>query len=166
MIPYIENYENPRIGDFFMVRTVRFSRNNSIFEFPVVDRPHRDYAYGLDKSHYHIDWRFMPEAEVNEHHSYQVSNYRYKLKNAEYFSPIMESEAVGEFFSPWRYKRDYQFPEGTFKLLEAAMKGTKMKKMKCPHHGTNLVSCRIVDDVVTCPQHGLKWNVKTGELVL
>lgn len=168
MIPYIENYENPQIGDFFMVRTVEFNRNNKVFHFPVVDKMHRDGKHGLDKPHYHIDWRFMPEFELEAHSNWNNNIYKKAYcNNSEFFTPITKDEVIREYYNCFQYLRDNRkFPEWGFPSLEKAMKNCKMVNMKCPHHGTNLVSCKPVDGVVTCPQHGLKWNVKTGELVV
>ena len=43
------------------------------------------------------------------------------------------------------------------------MKNSKMKDMKCPHHNTNLTSCKAVNGVLTCPMHGLRWDITTGK---
>lgn len=169
MIPYIENYKNPQVGDFFMVRTVRFKRNGCIFYWPVVDKSHADSPHEQPQSHYHIDWRFMPETEIVIQRNYYHHLYpKWKELNAEYYAPIMEVDKLQEYFFKYEYLRDFDFPLNSFKHLEQEMlqKGCKMKKMKCPHHGTNLISCKSIDGVVTCPQHGLRWNVKTGELIL
>lgn len=48
--------------------------------------------------------------------------------------------------------------------LEAAYTGCTMKNMICPHRGLPLVDCEQKDGVVTCPGHGLRWNIATGKL--
>jgi hypothetical protein len=64
-----------------------------------------------------------------------------------------------------------EFPEYPRELaswlpaLEKSCSGLTMQNMTCPHRGTPLESCSPDGDVVTCPAHGLRWNVKTGELV-
>lgn len=164
MKPYIDNYENPQIGESFMVRTVKLSRNGKIFIWPVVDEKHTDEGYGQPKPHYHVDWRFMPEKIIQEQRDF----YNFEEKEKEYFMPVMEYETIEELYMDWEYLRDHYFPEtNTFSDLRKFMeeKKARMKKMRCPHHKTNLTSCKPVNDVVTCPQHGLKWNIKTGELV-
>jgi hypothetical protein len=167
MKPYIENYENPQIGDLFMVRTVRFARNGRIFIWPVVDHIHTDEGYGQPNPHYHIDWRFMSQKIINEQRAWFALGLNPEIET-EYFVPIMKDELIEEFYMEWEYLRDHCFPKTqTFSALRDLMlqKGAKMKRMRCPHHGTNLLSCKPVDGVVTCPQHGLKWNIKTGVLV-
>lgn len=49
--------------------------------------------------------------------------------------------------------------------LEAECAHLKMTNMICPHRGLPLQGCQQDGDVVQCPGHGLRWNVKTGELV-
>ncbi len=167
MIPDIENYVNPQIGDFFMVRTVRFKRRNRTYLWPVVDHIHTDEGYGQPAPHYHIDWRFMSQFLVWEHRN-NVDLIMWPEIEKEYFSPIMEDEVIGQLRMKWKYRRDHCFPETRgFRLLKELMveRNAKMKNFKCAHHGTNLVSCKPVDGIITCPQHGLKWNAKTGELV-
>lgn len=170
MIPFIENYDNPQIGDFFMVRTVEFSRNNYVFEWPVFSESHTDEGV-QDSEHYHIDWRFMEEKVIKELRDGYKKLYPGGWGNVvetENYSPIMKYEMIKETFKSWKYLRDFVFPNDyEFWVIRKKMLdcGAKMKKMKCPHHGTSLVSCKPVNGVVTCPQHGLKWNTLTGELI-
>jgi len=37
--------------------------------------------------------------------------------------------------------------------------------MICPHKGVCLKSMPVIDGVVRCPAHGLRWNAETGEAV-
>ena len=52
-----------------------------------------------------------------------------------------------------------------YKLFETACDGLKMTGMKCPHRGTDLTNCPVVEGVVTCPAHGMRWRVEDGSLV-
>lgn len=49
--------------------------------------------------------------------------------------------------------------------LEAAYAHDHLRNGVCPHKGIDLTTCPVVDGVVTCPGHGLRWNVETGKLV-
>jgi hypothetical protein len=171
MIPYIENYENPQIGDFFMVKTVKFKRNNVIFEWPVFADSHTDEGVGQEKEHYHVDWRFMDNKYILEQRMTFRRHYPGGwgfATETENYAPILKEDMIEESIKSWQYKRDFKLPN-KYEFIEVTKEmlacGAKMKKMRCPHHGTNLTSCKPVDGVVTCPQHGLKWNVNTGELV-
>ena len=41
-------------------------------------------------------------------------------------------------------------------------KDKKIRAGKCPHKGVQLGSCPVVDGVVTCPAHGLRFSAETG----
>ena len=51
--------------------------------------------------------------------------------------------------------------------LEQKLAGARIKCGKCPHRGLPLESLPREPgiDIVTCPGHGLRWNLKTGELI-
>ena len=51
--------------------------------------------------------------------------------------------------------------------LEAAYADTRLKAgLICPHRGADLSTFQPdKNGCVTCPLHGLQWNVETGELV-
>ena len=166
----IQDVENPQIGDFFMVRCVRIQRGspNKGFWFPVVDNPHRDGKYGLDTPHYHIDWRFVSDGNImDQRNYYRSAGIETGVQETEYIAPVLEEEVIEERYLPLRYQRDHSFPEITaFDKLKEAMKDSVMQNLTCPHHKTSLKSCKAVDGVLTCPQHGLKWNIKTGKQVI
>lgn len=49
--------------------------------------------------------------------------------------------------------------------LEMAYSGQRLKRgLVCPHKGTDLSTIKPDGMVITCPLHGLRWNVRTGEL--
>lgn len=49
--------------------------------------------------------------------------------------------------------------------LETAYAHDHLRNGICPHKGIDLTTCPVVYGVVTCPGHGLRWNVETGKLV-
>jgi len=164
----IESTINPIIGERYLVKTIKFIRNGLLLEWPVFSDFHKDNKQDnlLEEEHYHIDWRFMEEKYVEEHrkHNQKLSN-KWKNTNAEYYSPIMKREMIGEVYKEWMYLRDFDIPEIDNSSLRIRLKRSRMRNFICPHHGTNLKSCKAINNVLVCPQHGLKWNVKTGELV-
>lgn len=76
-------------------------------------------------------------------------------------------------FNPARYEKALAAGDGTYpnkvtsKLEEVcAGKRINAKNPICPHRGISLASFPVDDDgCVTCPGHGLKWNLTTGEMV-
>ena len=54
---------------------------------------------------------------------------------------------------------------GGKKLLLANVDGTFFAiQQKCPHFGANLCKGKLDGHVVTCPMHGARFDVKTGQL--
>jgi len=164
----IEDCENPIFGESYLVRTVKFIRNFRVLEWPVTDKEHEDRIEDnfLEESHYHIDWRFMPNSFLFEHREHnQKLSIKWKYTNAEYVSPILKSEVIEESYKCWIYKRDHsELKVGNNKLFER-LKGARMRNFVCPHQGTNLKSCRIRNKSIQCPNHGLIWSVETGNLI-
>lgn len=160
----ITNVSNPIIGEYYQVKCVIV---NTIWR-PVFDKSHCDNKkHALNKEHYHQDWRFVPEELVLAQRRVFSSKMYDPLphENREYFAPIMKSQAYGEEYRPMEYLRHFNHFSGKFGTLEQDMKKAKMKNMICPHHKTNLKSCIPINGVLQCPQHGLKWNIKTGDLI-
>ena len=70
---------------------------------------------------------------------------------------------------PAEYKRVY--PDNPtyllpwIKELEEAYANCRLgPDMKCPHRGTDLHGLEVRNDRITCPLHGLSWNLKSGRL--
>lgn len=166
----IENVEKPIIGKIYLVKCVRSKRPFVIGKHyqwcPVFGEKHHDKELYLEKIHYHIDWRFMPQKYLEEHHqNYQNKGWYLGIQNTYFYSPMMEYEIEEERYLPLEYLQDFEhFPDHSFDELLELYKNVKMKDMICPHKKANLKSCKVENDIVTCPCHGLKWNVKTGYL--
>lgn len=61
-------------------------------------------------------------------------------------------------------------PNSPVKVLEKHFAGCKLRERCCPHKGTELGSMprSCLPDgrtCVTCPAHGLNWDMKTGEMI-
>src|SRR6478609_11117185 len=142
----IEEIEDPEIGNFYLVRTVKFIRNNRVLNWPVIDKAHRDSIehHLLDKPHYHIDWRFMNSDILDEHRQFNSRLvHLYAKTRSEYYSPILEKDKMSETYEKWQYLRHHDFPDDfDNELLKKDFIHIKMKGEKCPHHGTNLKGCK------------------------
>lgn len=60
------------------------------------------------------------------------------------------------------------YPHGVAPWMERLSEhyaGTCLKRNVCPHRGYDLSREPVVDGIVTCPLHGLRWNVGTGTCV-
>ena len=72
---------------------------------------------------------------------------------------------------PRRYNGEYPpYPEefmmrGWLPELEQAYRDHRIKEnLICPHKGGDLRGSPVVDGKVTCPLHGLRWDLRTGKL--
>jgi hypothetical protein len=151
---------------------------------PVIGPEHQDAEIiGFPWKHWHVDWRFASEGvfkrTVRQKFGFQDSGI--------VFNYVLQRFPVQQENDGTKYETDEAFhlgevavrrvtckramPAYPYKLatwlpkLATACAGMRMKNMVCPHRGMPLKGCPLNGDVVTCPGHGLRWNVKTGELV-
>ena len=61
---------------------------------------------------------------------------------------------------PSEFMAEHWLPE-----LEEAYRHHRIKQsLVCPHKGGDLAGSRVVNGTVTCPLHGLRWDLRTGKL--
>lgn len=149
---------------------------------PVMGPLHRDVGpVNFPWLHWHVDLRFVSAkvyAELNKvwHGSpFATPLQKFSLK-WETGGPQGMGERTDDSFVDGdvverRLKCKRQFPAYPFtkakwlSKLAGELKDVRMQGMVCPHRGIPLNGCPLDGDVVTCPGHGLRWNVKTGEVV-
>lgn len=146
---------------------------------PVIGPMHEDAEHvNFPYEHWHIDWRFfskrMFDKVIMPAH---VLLPKYKTPEQYLYAwPVQQKDLNGRAIVArpveqrrMTCKRTFpEFPRHAAKWipeLECAYAGSQMKNMRCPHRGIPLDGLSVMDDVVTCPAHGLRWNVKTGALV-
>lgn len=122
-----------------------------------------DGAVNFPHSHWHIDLRFI---SIPSRWNVQFLAGTPIMKNDLCGRPVV---IAGPELRLRKCKREmpiYPFPRAKWlaKLNEECAH-LRMKNMVCPHRGLPLSGCPMDGDVVTCPGHGLRWNIKTGELV-
>lgn len=167
------------------VKAIRGHRWDRLFGgewVPVIGPEHRDgEIIGFPYLHYHIDWRFASKrlfkrasqrysfvAPMDDRNVYNRVLHRWPIQNKQ---ETMEDPFHSGGIVLRRRKCQREFPDYPRDLatwlpaLEKSCAGLTMQNMTCPHRGMPLASCPREGDVVTCPGHGLRWNVKTGELV-
>lgn len=155
-----------KIGCFYKVPTVRGKIYHVDRDWPVLGPKHEDAKYiSFPYQHFHVDWRFVPERDLKQITSGHLS----PLLGL----PLVEGVGLLNALLPPPVIRRRQchrgfpiFPRAIWDgNLQAAFAEHKLKDMICPHRGLPLNGCPMDGDIVTCPGHGLKWNVRTGELV-
>lgn len=173
---YFHAYE---VGKFYMVPCIKTTAKCAYGsgEFvPVIGPEHRDVEFiNFPHSHWHVDWRFAStrtfkraryDALRPASHVYAVVLQRWGWGDPQYNWQLVEGEVVMKRMKCKRELPPYPHKEARWlPKLEAAFAKACMTGMVCPHKGLPLEGCAMDGDVVQCPGHGLRWNIKTGELV-
>ena len=161
------------VGKFYDVPTVYRLIYGVRMDWPVIGPMHEDAEIiNFPWEHYHIDWRFVPvricRSVAVKWHSYGLAGVYAIVLHAR---PEVHPKGLpAPVMKRMKCKMEFpEFPEHVARWLHELRKkyaGCKLKPgMVCPHRGVPLASLPSVDGIVTCPAHGLKWNVETGELV-
>lgn len=160
---YAAAYE---VGKYYLVPCVRGQYFGVVADWPVIGPMHEDAEYIKFKwHHYHIDWRFVP------HKLFRPLGYKMGalLLTNHISNPIGLPAPVLRRRKMYRPFQKFIWPatmSDAYKKFAAAYSESKLSSgMVCPHRGLPLQGCPQDGDVVTCPGHGLRWNVITGELV-
>lgn len=155
------------IGRFYVVPTVRGRIHTMDHDWPVLGPKHEDTEIiHFSHHHYHIDWRFVSQSDFERLCQRRAGHYGTVLHeggtNPDGLPPaeMRRRKCLRTFESVGSYPRAPWLLE-----LEAKYAKSRITNLICPHRGISLEGCARDGDVVTCPGHGLRWNVKTFELM-
>ena len=163
------------IGAIVDVPCIRWKWHDRFDWWPVLGPMHEDSKIiGFRWDHYHVDHRFLTVKQF----AATVLYTRYRGMAPTFSQPIhqmREEENLHTVGWPQlptiKRKRCLRawpsYPTSTpwMRRLEDHYECARMKKGLCPHQGAPLAGLEVVDGVVTCPLHGLRWNVETGTMV-
>lgn len=142
------------IGKWYWVPSAPIGPRHQL-HLPIVDNLHTDE--GLDRPHYNLDARFLTKrmhADLFLPNRQRVAGQDVKI-TLHVFQCLREQP-----------QKPLYYGNELYKIFESACDdGRRMVGLKCPHKGTDLSTCPVVDGVVTCPAHGLRWRVANGDLV-
>ena len=156
------------VGKFYKVPCVYGQLGSDELRWwPIMGAVHEDKEIiNFPLRHLHIDWRFVGKRLLyggTVRHSYafplQIGR---GLNDLGFCEPVLRSrKCLRQHPDPAPFAGAKWMPK-----LEAAHAGCRLAKgMVCPHRGYDLSNEPIAPDgVVTCPMHGLRWNVETGFL--
>ncbi len=166
--------EIPVIGNFYEVDCTNLNGTLNV-DIPILNSPHNDSEITDQKfDHTHVDYRFICDVDLE-----RVGNHYKCFEPHGHFSrqvsiPALIASNINIYKKRLQCLRHFcvendnshVFKVGTVqKLAEKNKYSLNMESKICPHHGTNLKSCKVIDGVITCPAHGLRFSAKTGELV-
>lgn len=152
----------PEVGKFYLVPHVVPS--HGFFQgkwTPVYGPKHADPDLGFNPEHWHLDVRFAP------------NQFQRKARNSVTGSPFsLAIEASGSESILLRRKcvrPMLQYPiwlPNFLPKLEAQFLDTPLPStLVCPHRGMPLGSLPAPAGCVTCPLHGLTWDLKARRLM-
>jgi nitrite reductase/ring-hydroxylating ferredoxin subunit len=142
-------------GQWYMVPTVRV--HDGGFDWPILDNPHTDE--GSDVAHYNLDTRFLNHARFKQH----IENNQQTVIAASAVEKSLVYLDKKKCYRTLPHRNSY-YENKLYLMVKAGCEGKKMTNMTCPHRGQDLSSCPVIDDIVTCPAHGMQWHVKTGDM--
>ncbi len=160
------------IGRYYPIPTVRGRVYDYLHDWPVMGPEHEDAEFiNFPHQHYHIDWRFVPGRLFNALDGGWISVVALPLmgKSSGGLGPNPDG-LPNPVMRRLKCKRElpaYPGEKATWlPRLEEKYQDCRLKTPICPHRGIALDNLPCNEDgVVTCPGHGLRWNIKTGELV-
>jgi hypothetical protein len=160
------------VGRMYLVPCMHTSLSGSFLPewVPVIGPRHTDEEHlKFPHEHYHIDWRFVSDATYQSAlgevsgvvHGTVLTNTHGKHR--------VEGCAVLKRRMCKRLMPDHPArPRENWVALELAQRST-CNRLKpgniCPHRGIDLTPFAKPDGTAICPGHGLKWNLRTGELL-
>lgn len=192
MIPNIEDLKGPPVvGKFYMVPCVVVERETielgvPVGAYPVQGPMHTDVEHiGFEPSHWHYDARFLsakqwlwkagrPRRQVirlgeTTERLAAIAVFGAPLcdRNRSLSRPVPMKRQCMRDMPPVPFLALREKPSFWLKELEAAYADKRVTCGKCPHRGLPLESLprEPGTDNVVCPGHGLRWDLKTGQLV-
>lgn len=159
----IELVETPVVGCYYLVPTVqgRWYGINAVW--PVIGPRHNDKdIIGFKPEHYHLDVRFVPQRVIAATFRADIYLDFFKGPLHEVSSPLVNRRRRLKRQMPEYPMVKMRWHEDLETCFRAHVLG---KRMLCPHRGVPLKGQPVRDGIVTCPAHGLQWNVASGRLV-
>lgn len=162
------------IGKRYRVPIVRGYINWKWAEWPVLGPKHEDRDYiGFEPEHYHLDARFLSNRllrVVEDTRRGENGVFAIVIHDDDWAREAKKEPPMVHLGYKWRECRRH-WPEYPRQLrwvaeLSKAYSDHKLTKaMICPHRGASLAGLELKAGCVTCPLHGLMWNVATGRCV-
>ncbi len=139
---------------------------------PIWGELHSDAELGVPQKHFHVDHRFLNDEEFNfwfpKGHGLATDSMIYAtfLKEDQLLStPFSEVRVCQREQLPWMKASDHANALKFLTALDNLCIGKRISDKICHHRGYNMAQVPEIDGCITCPLHGAKWKVATGEYV-
>jgi hypothetical protein len=164
------------IGEIYEIPHVKATFFGLRRNWPVLGPEHEDAEFiNFPHQHYHLDWRFAPGPALRH---IQAAYERQRGRRAKWinrehlpFGAVIHSaDAPSPVLRRARCLRQWpEYPAEKAKWLpslSAAYRDESLRRNRfCPHRGVDVLT--LPPDAagcVTCPLHGLRWDLATGRL--
>jgi hypothetical protein len=152
-----------KIGELYLVPCIVRKQNDVMYITPVINHPHNDKENGQEEFHYHVDYRFVKHQ--NDSNFPTVINKHSKHYFVEHIRPQEEIHGKLEYFI-LPVLNDFFTGITPIKFIEnSKLKHKCIHKNKCPHRGYDLSQVPEINDIITCPLHGLRFCAKTKNIL-
>lgn len=182
--PLVETLTTPpKVGKYYRVPSVLRGRKH----VPVFGPPHTDVDLGVPELHFHVDIRFLTSSDAS---SLGLDLAKFAVpddvtSNFDFLVPVIQGythDAIAtrkmkcvrpgqNYQSPRRLpnggeiRLDNGSTEATGRLEDMCEKMRVTECGRCPHRGTPLGHQPVVNGVVVCPAHLLKWEKSSGVMI-
>lgn len=147
------NYE---VGKTYKVRCIELINSNGVVftTVPIIGEAHRDPQFGANKSHYHIDGRFVSDNCYVPHKNGKTNHVIWAESYPEWFPHYKTGDIVYRRLKCKRETTGILPPEkGKYHDWYSSFVGKSCKGKKCPHLGQEMIE---ENGVLVCPLHNLK----------
>lgn len=164
MYQMVENIKRPlKKGEVFLVPCMYQNKNGYEYITPVINHPHNDVENGQRIVHYHADYRFLIYEYVDD--LLYVKNQHSKYIFCENKRPVLHVDGEIVHILLPVINEDFAGITSPVHIKNSKLKHDCVYKGKCPHRGYDLSQVRAINDVITCPLHGLRFDAWTGVLL-
>lgn len=160
-------------GELHWVPCIRMAKRFwGSYWVPVIGTAHIDPDLKFPHRHLHIDWRFAPIQMVGgcsrngygSPHGSVVFN-----TGTDDGAPVLTGDIVMRRMRCQRPMYDFPIMQADhWAAFEAGQRKRCARLIDghiCPHRGIDLKPFQAADGTAVCPGHGLRWDLKTGNML-
>jgi hypothetical protein len=160
----VEEVKRPlKKGECFLVPCIVKEDEERLCITPVINHPHNDRENGQRDIHYHVDYRFVKHKQDKDFPTVINQHSRHYFVHA--FRPIEGIDGNLEYFYLPVTNEGFSGITPVSAISRSKLKHRCIHKGKCPHRGYDLSQVSPIDGKITCPLHGLTFDVVNGNIL-
>ncbi len=144
---------------------VNYNHKWNVFDvIPVINLPHSDIENGQYDIHYHVDYRFV---DFNKKSGSKQKGYSKYINVIDPTGGRINKDTFGDIqyiVLPVKNK-NHSLATAIELIQNSQLTHNCIHKGKCPHKGYDLSQEVSVNGIITCPLHGLKFDVSNNNVL-